>query len=296
MKRIRVLWEFSRPHTIIGTTLSVLTLFCLARCGHPFESSALPVLFITLLVGLCTNIYITGLNQWTDVDVDLINKPWLPIPAGDLSKKAAMQIVFVVGLIALLASAYLSLAFCLLIFVIMLIGTAYSLPPLKFKRNHIAAASSISMVRGVLVNIGFYIHFRYQFFHDASFHAVILPLVVFVTSFSIGIAWFKDIPDTEGDAKYDFGTLALSLGRKRALYAGMIVVSFGYLCVIGSAILNLLPSAVFLVITHILAWTLFLVMGFRLDLQNEVAIKRFYMIFWGLFFLEYILFAIAFTV
>jgi homogentisate phytyltransferase/homogentisate geranylgeranyltransferase len=296
MKRISILWEFSRPHTIIGTTLSVLTLFCLARNGHPYTAEQLPVLLITLLVGLCTNIYITGLNQCTDVDVDLINKPWLPIPAGDLSKKGAIRIVWIVGIIALLASAYLSLAFCALIFVIMAIGTAYSLPPLNLKRNHIAAASAISIVRGVLVNIGFYIHFRYQFFHDASFNPVILPLVVFITSFSIGIAWFKDIPDTEGDAQYDFGTLALSLGRKRALQAGMCVVSFGYLSVIASAFFNLLPSGMFLIITHVLALSLFLIMGSRLDLQNDSAIKRFYMIFWGLFFLEYILFAIAFTI
>ncbi len=295
MKKISILWEFSRPHTIIGTTLSVLTLFCLARYGHAYESSQLPVLFITLLVGLCTNIYITGLNQWTDVDVDLINKPWLPIPAGDLSKKGAMNIVVAVGLVALLASAYLSLAFCLLIFVIMLIGTAYSLPPLKFKRNHIAAAASISLVRGVLVNIGFYIHFRYQLFHDSSFHAVIVPLVIFVTSFSIGIAWFKDIPDTEGDAQYDFGTLALSMGRKRALQAGMLVVSFGYLSIIVSAILNLLPSPQFLIVTHALALFLFLFMGSRLNLNDDKAIKRFYMLFWGLFFLEYVLFALAFS-
>jgi homogentisate phytyltransferase/homogentisate geranylgeranyltransferase len=216
MKKISVLWEFSRPHTIIGSTLSVLTLFCIALYGHQFQTNQLPILLISLLSGLCTNIYITGLNQWTDVDVDLINKPWLPIPAGDLSKDGAMRIVFVVGMIALLASAYLSFAFCALIFVIMLIGTAYSLPPLKFKRNHIAAASAISIVRGILVNIGFYVHFKYQLFHDPSFNTIILPLVIFVTSFSIGIAWFKDIPDTEGDAQYEFGTLALSLGRTKA--------------------------------------------------------------------------------
>ena len=296
MKKINILWEFSRPHTIIGSTLSVLTLFCIALYGHAFQTGQLPVLFISLLSGLCTNIYITGLNQWTDVDVDLINKPWLPIPAGDLSKDGALRIVFIVGMIALLASAYLSFAFCALIFVIMLIGTAYSLPPLKFKRNHIAAASAISIVRGVLVNIGFYMHFRYQLFHDASFNPIILPLVVFVTSFSIGIAWFKDIPDTEGDAQYDFGTLALSLGRKRALWAGMVVVSFGYLSVIASAAFNILPSAAFLISSHTFAMLLFLTMAYRLDLQNDAAIKRFYMLFWGLFFLEYILFAAAFSI
>ena len=46
------------------------------------------------------NLYITGLNQVTDIEIDKVNKPYLPIAAGDLSKKNGIFIV----LASLLAS------------------------------------------------------------------------------------------------------------------------------------------------------------------------------------------------
>ena len=39
------------------------------------------------------NIYITGLNQITDIDIDKINKPNLPLASGDLSKQQGIAIV-----------------------------------------------------------------------------------------------------------------------------------------------------------------------------------------------------------
>ena len=41
---------------------------------------------------ILVNIYVTGLNQITDVDIDKINKPYLPIAAGHLSLPAAWAI------------------------------------------------------------------------------------------------------------------------------------------------------------------------------------------------------------
>ena len=82
-----VLWRFSRPHTIIGTALSVVGLYLIAAA----ESEAGPAydLLATLVAGLTVNIAIVGVNQITDVEIDRINKPWLPIAAGDLSLGAA---------------------------------------------------------------------------------------------------------------------------------------------------------------------------------------------------------------
>ena len=46
-------------------------------------------LLATLVAALTVNIAIVGVNQITDVEIDRINKPWLPIAAGDLSLGAA---------------------------------------------------------------------------------------------------------------------------------------------------------------------------------------------------------------
>ena len=48
-----------------------------------------------------------------------------------------------------------------------LLGTAYSLPPLRLKRFPVFAALCIIVVRGTLVNLGFYAHAAHAFFASA---------------------------------------------------------------------------------------------------------------------------------
>ena len=88
---LRVLWRFGRPHTLIGTSLSIVGLYVIAA-SLDRASSAVDLLW-TLLAGLCVNVFITGINQIEDVEIDRLNKPWLPIAAGDLSLDAARRIV-----------------------------------------------------------------------------------------------------------------------------------------------------------------------------------------------------------
>ena len=293
MNKLKILWQFSRPHTIIGSTLSILALYIIALNGSAFSIEQLVIVGISLMSAWGCNIYITGLNQWSDVDVDKVNKPWLPIASGELSQPAALNIVFVCGGISLISAAYLSLQFLGLIASIMLIGTAYSLPPLKLKRSHLAAASAIALVRGVLINLGFYWHFQHAFLHQYEFNPFIGSLILFVVAFSLGIAWFKDIPDTRGDAEYSFQTLAVKTGRTGAFRAGLFVVSLAYLSVIILAAISQIPAPIFMISSHAILWGIFLIMAYLLDLTNDTSIKQFYMLFWGLFFVEYVVYALA---
>lgn len=294
MNDFKILWKFSRPHTIIGSTLSILSIFAVA-IGTSYSVSISPFLLpLSLLCALASNIYITGLNQWSDIEVDRINKPWLPIPAGLLTKEKALRIVMVCGGIAVSAAFILSPFFLGLILLILAIGTAYSLPPLKFKRNHVGAAAAIAVVRGLLVNIGFYLHFRHEITGQWTLAVAVWPLVVFVVAFSLGIAWFKDIPDTAGDAAYQFGTLAVKNGRRRAFLAGVWVVSLAYISIILAAIAGLLPIPIYYIVTHSIALLVFLWQARQLQVADDLQVKRFYMFFWGLFFLEYVLYPLGF--
>lgn len=45
--------------------------------------------FAGLLALLCGNGYIVGINQIYDVEIDAVNKPFLPVAAGELSKPIA---------------------------------------------------------------------------------------------------------------------------------------------------------------------------------------------------------------
>ncbi|WP_256995667.1 UbiA prenyltransferase family protein [Halomicronema hongdechloris] len=74
------LWKFSRPHTIIGTSFSVLGLFAIAAATIPAPAIAWGELAWAWLACLGGNLYIVGLNQIQDIEIDRINKP--PPPPG----------------------------------------------------------------------------------------------------------------------------------------------------------------------------------------------------------------------
>ncbi|NET54169.1 MAG: homogentisate phytyltransferase, partial [Merismopedia sp. SIO2A8] len=150
------LWKFSRPHTIIGTSLSVLGLYFIAL-STAASSLVLENLEQMLGVGmacLCGNIYIVGLNQLEDVEIDQINKPHLPIAAGEFSRRQAQLIVGMTGILALLLAGWLGPWLFLMVSTSLAIGTAYSLPPIRLKRFPFWAAVCIFSVRGAIVNLG----------------------------------------------------------------------------------------------------------------------------------------------
>lgn len=293
MNALVTFWKFTRPHTIIGSTLSVVALFVLVKALPEAQSGGFGMLGISLLSALACNVFITGLNQWSDVEVDRINKPWLPIPAGLLTREQALLIVVASLVVSLLSAALLSPFFFGLIAFISFLGWAYSMPPIRFKRHHFGAALAITVVRGILVNLGFYAHYRLELTGQLALDTVIAPLTVFVALFSIGIAWFKDIPDTAGDAEYRFGTLAVRMGRAAALRLGIVVVALAYLVVIAAAVAGSLGSSLFFLLAFGAPLLLFVTWALRLNVEDDRAVKRFYLFFWGLFFLAYVLYPVG---
>lgn len=303
IKQLRIWWAFSRPHTIIGSFCSITALYCIVTAVNPISGASagsrlwehFPVYFITLMSALACNVFIVGLNQWQDVEVDRINKPWLPMASGAISMPAAQWAVWGSLVLSLVLALLLGWSFLILMAIICAIGAAYSLPPLKLKRHHLPAAMAIIVVRGLLVNLGMAAHFQQQMGAGWQIPEGIWPLAVFVAGFSAGIAWFKDIPDTEGDEQFRFQTLAVTYSRKKALGLGVAVVTLSYLLVMLAPKWISMPVNITLyTISHLLLCLLFLIMAGRLNLNDARAVKRFYLFFWGLFFAEYIIYPISF--
>src|SRR5919199_1159752 len=195
------LWKFSRPHTIIGTTLSVLALYLitLATTTSSVTPENLGQLLGTWLACLFGNVYIVGLNQLEDVEIDQINKPHLPIAAGEFSRQQAQLIVAVTGILALLLAWMQGLWLLLMVGTSLAIGTAYSLPPVRLKRFPFWAALCIFGVRGAIVNLGLFLHYSWVLQRNQSIPAQVWALTLFILVFTFAIAIFKDIPDIEGD-------------------------------------------------------------------------------------------------
>jgi homogentisate phytyltransferase/homogentisate geranylgeranyltransferase len=244
-------------------------------------------LFATLLSALACNICITGLNQIIDVELDKINKPNLPIASGELDMETAKKIVFIAGMIALVVSALLHWVLFLLILVILLLGIAYSVPPIQFKKHHLPAALSITIVRGVLVNIGMAVHFAGLIHGNFVIQPVIYPLTLFISAFSLAIAWYKDLPDRTGDAHFGYKTFPLLYSPKLALYLGAVIVLSAY----AYCIFWCFKASEQLLLYSLIALSIgFLSQVLAVRLKELASIKRFYQLFWVFFFATYLSF------
>jgi homogentisate phytyltransferase / homogentisate geranylgeranyltransferase len=291
MKQLKILWQFSRSHTIIGSVCSITSLYIIA-CKETKLWQYAWLYAATLIAALACNIFIVGINQVADVELDKINKPYLPMAAGTLTKKNALQIVYVCLFTCLVVSFFVSYFLFALISLILLIGVAYSLPPLKLKQHHLPAALAITLVRGFLVNVGMFLHFQ-QFIH----HNYLLPdyvwcITFFIMAFSIAIAWFKDLPDTEGDNRFAIKTFPLLYSKRNALWGGTILVSLAYVYVLYWSSVAPYPNTRFLLIAHSILFVLFLINFASVKLNDQLSIKKFYLRFWVFFFAAYLVFAL----
>ena len=295
------LWQFSRPHTIVGTSLSVLALYFIAlgTTNQSFSVMNLQQILAVWAACLGGNVYIVGLNQLYDVEIDKINKPHLPLASGAFTAQQGWLIVTSMGIgaiaIASLAGKYLLAT----ILISLLIGSAYSLPPIRLKQFPLWAAFCILTVRGVVVNLGLWLHFSHKFQagslqNQSLISGEVWLLTAFIVLFTIAIAIFKDVPDLEGDRTYNIATFSLILGKTKVLQITLGVIAFCYLGMIvaGLARITAVNSSFFvgyhLVLLGLLWWR-----SREIDLEKPEAIASFYQFIWKLFFLEYILFPLA---
>ncbi|MEM6838450.1 MAG: homogentisate phytyltransferase [Cyanobacteria bacterium P01_C01_bin.120] len=301
---LKAFWKFSRPHTIIGTSLSVIGVFVVSWTVVQ-DSVAAPLLnvfslLLPLLACLAGNVYIVGLNQIEDVAIDRINKPSLPIASGEFSRSDAWSIVIFVGSLSAFLAAFADGYLLSTVLLSLLIGTAYSVPPVRLKRFPFWASVCILTVRGVVVNLGLFLHYSYQLRLPLQIPARMWLLTAFVLIFSIVIAIFKDIPDIEGDRRFNINTFTVQLGQARVYQIARLILSVCYIGTMASAPWIAGINWQFVWVTHIALLGLFWWRSYRVAMPNQAHIANmplsfpdFYQFIWQLFFLEYILFPVA---
>lgn len=259
------------------------------------------------------NLYITGLNQVTDVEIDKINKPDLPIAAGDLSLKAGIITVVVSLVLSLLLGVSnpvlgtegLNMA----LWFSGILGTAYSLKPLRLKRFPFLAAFCIVAVRGAVINAGFYAHAKVAAFGSVStvmqcltsdFRCILSSLYFAV--FGVVIALMKDVPDVKGDAISNVRTFSVRLGQKRVFGLMHRLLTTLFLGVGASFFLGALSATTPLAVKFGRAIVGVSSVLAGLSVQREAApvepedskqVYNFYMHLWKLFYLSYLVLPLA---
>jgi homogentisate phytyltransferase/homogentisate geranylgeranyltransferase len=281
--------RFARPHTIVATALQVAGLFLLASGGQ-LPAAGRPLL-LALAAALLANIYIVGLNQLTDVAIDRVNKPTLPLASGALTVGQARGLVLIAGLMAAVLAAAGGPYLLLTVAAAMLIGTAYSLPPLRLKERAAWAALSIAFVRGMVVNVGLFLYFHRQLrLGDPLPWPLLAGLALFFFGFGLVIALYKDIPDLPGDRQFGVGTFTVRRGPAYVFDLGRWLLTGFYLLpiVLGLARLPAADGALLLG-SHVILVAAFWTRSRAVDPAEPAGVARFYMFLWTLFYAEYVL-------
>nr|QKO29235.1 putative prenyltransferase [Epimedium sagittatum] len=289
-------WRFLRPHTIRGTALGSCALVAraLVENTHLIRWSLLLKALSGVFALICGNGYIVGINQIYDIGIDKVNKPYLPIAAGDLSVQSAWYLVVFFAVAGLLIvsfnfGTFITSLYCLGLF----LGTIYSVPPFRMKKYPVAAFLIIATVRGFLLNFGVYHATRAALGLTFEWSSPVAFITTFVTMFALVIAITKDLPDVEGDRKFQISTLATTLGVRNIALLGSGLLLANYLGAIFAAVY--MPQAFkssLMIPVHAILLLSLIFQAWILERANYTkdAILAFYRFIWNLFYAEYIVF------
>jgi homogentisate phytyltransferase/homogentisate geranylgeranyltransferase len=311
-----VLWRFTRPHTIIGSALAIPALHMLAAPTYAaaFSMRTLQSMLYAMVPSLFMNLYITGLNQVTDVEIDKINKPDLPIAAGDLSVKAGIVTILVALVLSLIMGfahpVFSTQGLNMALWFSGILGTMYSLEPVRLKKFPFLAAFCIVAVRGAVINAGFFAHAKVAAFGTASTVLECLTMdkrcslsSLYFAVFGVVIALMKDVPDVKGDADANVRTFSVRLGQKRIFglmhrLLTTLFIGVGASFVRGAALLEAPSTAVrvgrgIVGVSAILAGLSVQQEAAPVDPEDPKQAYSFYMHLWKLFYLSYFVLPLA---
>jgi len=292
---IGAIWKFVRPHTIRGTMLGTTALVSKVLIENPelIQLSLFPRALLGLLALLCGNGFIVGINQIYDVEIDKVNKPYLPIAAGELSLPMAWAFCLAT---AFGGATIVALNFGLLITSLytfgLFLGTIYSVPPLRLKRFALPAFMIIATVRGFLLNFGVFHATRAALRLPFVWSPPVLFITIFVTVFATAIAVTKDLADIDGDKKFGIETFTTKMGVKNVSYIGSGLLLMNYVFAIGLSLFN--PTwfnQKIMISVHALLATYLIVKAKKLVSAGftKKAVQTYYQDVWKLFYSEYLL-------
>uniref|UniRef100_A0A2N9HW89 Homogentisate phytyltransferase n=1 Tax=Fagus sylvatica TaxID=28930 RepID=A0A2N9HW89_FAGSY len=299
-------YRFSRPHTVIGTVKFKVDVEKLSDISPLFFTGVLEAVVAALFM----NIYIVGLNQLSDIDIDKVNKPYLPLASGEFSVGTGVMIVtsfsildegfwsiyeggwgFGFGWVTManwiqwteewLAGAVglmgLSDGFCC-----HSLEVSKLLPLLRWKRFAVVAAMCILAVRAVIVQLAFFLHIQTHVYkRPAVFSRPLIFATAFMSFFSVVIALFKDIPDIDGDKIYGIRSFSVRLGQSRVFWTciSLLEMAYGVALLVGIASSSLW-SKLITVLGHTILASVLWNRAKSVDLKSKDAITSFYMFIW----------------
>ena len=179
--------------------------------GYPSSSN----LMFGFLTGFFISISSMILNDYFDVNVDKINSPDRPIPSGRVSKRNALGLGLMIGLLGIFSSLFLTQLNVIIAILFWAIAILYDW---KGKKIGILGNSMVSMSVAIPYIFG-----------AAALSKTLDPVILtfFCMSFlaNLGREITKDILDIKGDKTINAKTLAITRGpRFASLISGLLLI------------------------------------------------------------------------
>ncbi|KAJ9538525.1 hypothetical protein OSB04_031258 [Centaurea solstitialis] len=218
-----------------------------------------PLFFIKVFQAICggifMQIYVCGFNQICDIEIDKINKPDLPLAAGELTMNSA---------------------------IIMTSFSAIMLPLLRWKRFPYTAVLYMINSRALAIPFGYYLHAR----NAIRGGAFILSRrhifsIAMLTVFSVVLILFKDIPDIKGDEMHGIKSLASQIGPESMFWSciWLLGITYGVAIFVGTTSSSTWSKYV-TILGHLATMLALWVRSKSVDLKSMASISSMYLFLW----------------
>ncbi|KAF5187934.1 Homogentisate phytyltransferase [Thalictrum thalictroides] len=220
-----------------------------------------PAFFLGLIMAwippILINTFSSGINQVYDVELDKVNKPFLPIASGEYSMKTGITVTTISGLLV---------------------------PYLRGKRSSLFTALSIMYMRGIVVPFAFFAHTRkYILGRSLVYTRPVFFAASFVCTMAMTIALLKDLPDVEGDQVHGLNTLTVFLFCNIA-----IMMAYGGAVIVGLTS-PFMFSKIITVFGHSAMAAILMFKARSVNLSDNKSTLDFYLFIWKLLYAEYFL-------
>ncbi|KAH9716163.1 homogentisate phytyltransferase 1 [Citrus sinensis] len=262
-KKLDAFYRLSRPYAwtsiIVGIlSSSLLPIQSLADLTPTFLIEVLKPIVPTIMM----NIFVVAINQLSDIAIDKVNKPNLPLVSGDISIGEAIAIAVISTLTSLAMGVMLRSPPLVIALVLRcILGAAYSidLPLLRWKASPLMAAVAIVIGNGINNVLPYFLH-------------------------------VQDIPDVEGDRKSGIRTLPVILGKERVLSmsTGILLMAYASAALAGVFSPILLCKLVTMIGHSVLGFILWS-KAQTVDLSNAKSTYSFFIFIFQLYYTEFFL-------
>jgi len=203
MRKILSLFSIFRLHNIAAAVMAVAAGFSIGG-GELFPLMLLTAVALTTAAG-------NVINDYYDIDIDRVNRPNRPLPSGILSRRQALYLYVI--LLAFLSFILTDFKQEVVIWIIIWVVLLHLYSGI-FKRRYMIGNFVVSSVTGSGFLLGSYC--------GGNIEAGVIPSL-FAFLFIFGREIVKDCEDIEGDYFFGSKTIAIIIGKKKAMRIAAVI-------------------------------------------------------------------------